>query len=117
MFYLEGDSTDEEKKVCEGLLSETEGVYHGKAPAGILVSYLHQCPSLCLLAGSVCSLEGRGGDTPQKKMANAFSLENVTSSRILLTFNVTFNRNIWYLFSLIHATPSLYSSLFSLFLY
>ncbi|XP_014939749.2 phosphatidate phosphatase LPIN2 isoform X1 [Acinonyx jubatus] len=36
MFYLEDDSTDEEKKVREGLLSETEGVCHGKAPAGIL---------------------------------------------------------------------------------
>ncbi|XP_029778819.1 phosphatidate phosphatase LPIN2 isoform X1 [Suricata suricatta] len=35
MFYLEDESTDEEK-VHEGLLNETEGVYHGKAPAGIL---------------------------------------------------------------------------------
>lgn len=31
MFYLDEDSEDEEEKV-------PEGVYHGKAPAGILVS-------------------------------------------------------------------------------
>ncbi|KAI5172242.1 phosphatidate phosphatase LPIN2 isoform X1 [Manis pentadactyla] len=36
MFYLEDDSEDEEEKVHEGSLSKTEGVYHGKAPAGIL---------------------------------------------------------------------------------
>ncbi|XP_032277081.1 phosphatidate phosphatase LPIN2 isoform X4 [Phoca vitulina] len=37
MFYLEDDSKDEEEeKVHEDSLSKTEGVYHGKAPAGIL---------------------------------------------------------------------------------
>ncbi|KAF3829926.1 hypothetical protein GH733_001877 [Mirounga leonina] len=37
MFYLEDDSKDEEEeKVPEDSLSKTEGVYHGKAPAGIL---------------------------------------------------------------------------------
>lgn len=35
MFYLDEDSEDEEEKV-------PEGVYHGKAPAGILVSDIHQ---------------------------------------------------------------------------
>lgn len=42
MFYLE-DSKDEEEeeKFHEGSLSKTGGVYHGKAPAGILVSYMH----------------------------------------------------------------------------
>ncbi|XP_027431136.1 phosphatidate phosphatase LPIN2 isoform X2 [Zalophus californianus] len=36
MFYLEDDSEDEEEKVHEDSLSKTEGIYHGKAPAGIL---------------------------------------------------------------------------------
>ncbi|XP_030889094.1 phosphatidate phosphatase LPIN2 isoform X3 [Leptonychotes weddellii] len=37
MFYLEDDSKDEEEeKVHEDSLGKTEGVYHGKAPAGIL---------------------------------------------------------------------------------
>lgn len=51
MFYLEDDSEDEEEKVHEDSLSKTEGIYHGKAPAGILVSYMHQCPVdfACLL--------------------------------------------------------------------
>lgn len=35
MFYLDEDSEDEEEKA-------PEGVYHGKAPAGILVSDIHQ---------------------------------------------------------------------------
>lgn len=52
MFYLEDDSEDEEEKVHEGSLSKTEGVYHGKAPAGILVSDIHPCPVPCLLAQS-----------------------------------------------------------------
>lgn len=51
MFYLEDDS-EVEKKVHEGFLSKTEDVYHGKAPAGILVSYIHQCPGHCLIAQS-----------------------------------------------------------------
>lgn len=37
MFSLEDDSEDEEEKVAEG-------VYGGRAPAGILVSYIHQLP-------------------------------------------------------------------------
>lgn len=53
MFYLEDDSEDEEK-VHEDSLRKTEDVYHGKAPAGILVSYIHQCSGRCsLLAQSV----------------------------------------------------------------
>ncbi|XP_022351300.1 phosphatidate phosphatase LPIN2 isoform X1 [Enhydra lutris kenyoni] len=38
MFYLEDDNKyeEEEEKVHEDSLSKTEGVYHGKAPAGIL---------------------------------------------------------------------------------
>ncbi|XP_010956380.3 phosphatidate phosphatase LPIN2 isoform X1 [Camelus bactrianus] len=36
MFYLEEDSEDEEEKVPEGSLSKPEGVYPGKAPAGLL---------------------------------------------------------------------------------
>ncbi|XP_037662259.1 phosphatidate phosphatase LPIN2 isoform X3 [Choloepus didactylus] len=35
MFFLEDDS-EEEKKVPEGSLSKTQGVYRGKAPSGIL---------------------------------------------------------------------------------
>lgn len=64
MFYLEDDSKEEEEeeeKVHEDSLNKTEGVYHGKAPAGILVSYMHQCPVAfaCLL--SLGSTERRGG--------------------------------------------------------
>lgn len=51
MFSLEDDSEDKEEKVHEGSLSKSEGVYHGKAPAGILVSYVHGCV-ICLLAQS-----------------------------------------------------------------
>lgn len=51
MFSLEDDSGDEEEKVHEGSLSKSEGVCRGKAPAGILVSYVHRCV-LCLLAQS-----------------------------------------------------------------
>lgn len=64
MFYLEDDSEDEEK-VHEDSLSKTEDVYYGKAPAGILVSYIHLCPGhfVCLL-----SLDNttRGENTHQK---------------------------------------------------
>ena len=78
MFYLEDDSEDEEK-VHEGSLGKTEDVYRGKAPAGILVSYIHQCSGhlVCLL--SLGNTGRRGKDTHQKKMANAFSLETIVS--------------------------------------
>uniref|UniRef100_A0A5F9D676 phosphatidate phosphatase n=1 Tax=Oryctolagus cuniculus TaxID=9986 RepID=A0A5F9D676_RABIT len=36
MFYVEDDSEDEEEKVHEDSLSKTQGIYHGKAPSGIL---------------------------------------------------------------------------------
>lgn len=44
MFFLEENSEDE-KKVQESSLSKTAGVYHGKAPPGILVSSLLPCLS------------------------------------------------------------------------
>lgn len=44
MFYLEDDSEDEEK-VHKGILSKTQAVYHGKAPPGILVSFIHPHPA------------------------------------------------------------------------
>lgn len=72
MFYLEDDSEDEEK-VHEDSLSKTEDVYYGKAPAGILVSYIHLCPGH--FACSVWIILQEEGRTPIKKMANAFSLE------------------------------------------
>lgn len=59
MFYLEDDSEDEEE-VHEGSLSKTEDIYHGKAPAGILVSYIHQCHG-GLLACSVWIVLRKGG--------------------------------------------------------
>lgn len=62
MFYLEDDNKyeEEEEEVHEDSLSKTEGVYHGKAPAGILVSYMPQCPVAfaCLL--NLGSTERRG---------------------------------------------------------
>lgn len=42
MFYLEDDSEDE--KVHEDSESKTEDVYYGKAPAGLLVSFICLCP-------------------------------------------------------------------------
>lgn len=42
MFYLE-DNSEDEKKVQASSLSETTGVYHDKAPPGILVSFIHPC--------------------------------------------------------------------------
>lgn len=86
MFYLE-DSEDEEE-VHEGSLSKTEDVHHGKAPAGILVSCIHQCPGYfaCLLnlIWLVLSEMGvgrgrRGTRYPPKEQTNAFSLDNVAS--------------------------------------
>lgn len=71
MFYLDEDSEDEEEKV-------PEGVYHGKAPAGILVSDIHQhtahppTPTWNLLR------EGAGQGTHQGKQW-CLSLEDVTS--------------------------------------
>lgn len=77
MFYLEDDSEDEEEKVHEGSLRKTEDVYHGKASAGILVSYIHLCPGhfVCSVWGNT-ERRGENTSTPQK-MTNAFSLENV----------------------------------------
>lgn len=46
MFYLE-DNSEDEKKVQESSLNKTADVYHGKAPPGILVSFIH--PRLSLL--------------------------------------------------------------------
>lgn len=64
MFYVEDDSEDEEEKVHEDSLSKTQGIYHGKAPSGILVSSI--CIHVCSLASllSLDSTETRGH--PQK---------------------------------------------------
>lgn len=77
MFYLEDDS-DVEKKAYEGFLSKAEDVYHEKAPAGILVSYLYPCPGHFAWLLNLDNTERRGKSTHQKKVPNAFSLENVS---------------------------------------
>lgn len=74
MSYLE-DNSEDEKKVQESLLSKTAGVYHGKAPPGILVSSLLPCLSL-FAWGPVWVAPGRDS-TCWMKVESASSVENV----------------------------------------
>lgn len=75
MFYLDEDSEDEEEKVHEG-------VYHGKAPAGILVSDIHQhtAPPPPPQPGTCCK-KGAGQGAHQGKQW-CLSLEDVASELI-----------------------------------
>lgn len=96
MFYLE-DENEEGEKIAEG-------DDRGKAPAGILVSCIHQ-PGPLLPLGSA----ERRGRTPTRDKAAPLFLENVIyQSEFYELLDVVFIEISACLFSLIHFTPSLY---------
>ena len=76
MFYLDEDSEDVEEKV-------PEGVYHGKAPAGILVSDIHQHTSPPAPAWNLLQEGGRTGRPPGKAVMPFFGGCSVRMNFIL----------------------------------
>ena len=106
MFYLDEDSEDEEEKV-------PEGVYRGKAPAGILVSDIHQHTAPPHPTWNLLQEGGGTGRPPGKAVMPFFGGCSVRMNFILRIWTELQSTDIFAcLLSHPHSTPSFYPSLF-----